>query len=454
MLKHKILGGAALLLFGPVASAIAGSVYVPLATDHTIEGVRYRTQVWATNTDTTLRQFTTYFIPSDTDGTDRPENWGASTAVAPGTMMLLGTVAGSGETGMLEISGAPHVVVTARMVPTLDGVTGLGAAMPVVGSQNLFAADATAHLQGWIRSGDLRSDLGVVNLGAAAASCAVDVFRSDGTQIQSTAVVSVPPLGHRQFDDALAILGEQAIAAVRSETTCDQPFYVYLRSYDRTTGDLHFTLPSVKLADSTLNAPGVEPPPPPPPVQCGAGSHCFEYLTTPYIPTNAAQNHKFFIDVPSGSYDLLKMQMDVFHGGWQNPPDGLHNIFWFVKDRNFNMYGYVNLRGPGRNEIMLRHGLGTTASQKAKILRPFNAVPGETYHFDYTFDTLADRITLVVSHRGEEVMTITDRPNVNRIHIEPGERLAIALSFIAGLNPNEPPTFGWRYSNLRVQLGP
>lgn len=452
-MKCKTLGGAALLLLLPVASAFAGSVYVPLAADHTIEGVRYQTQLWATNTDATLRQFTTYFIPSATDGTDRPENWGASTAVAPGRMMLLGTVAGAGQTGMLEISGAPQIVVTARMVATRDGVTGLGAAMPVVGSKNLFAADATAHLQGWIRSGDLRSDLGVINLGQAEAACSIAVFRNDATQIQGTAVVNIPPLGHRQFDDALAILGEQAIAAARSETTCNQPFYVYLRSYDRTTGELFVTLPSATLDDSTLNPPGAEPPPSPPP-QCGAGSHCFEYLTTPYIPRNGAQNHKFFIDVPSGSYDLLKMQIDVFHGGWQNPTDGLHNIFWLVKDRNFNMYGYVNLRGPGRNDIMLRHGLGTSASEKAKILHPFNALPGETYHFDYTFDTLADRITLVVSNRGQEVLRITDRPNVNRIHIEPGERLAIALSFIAGLNPNEPPTFGWRYSNLRVQLGP
>ena len=99
-------------------------------------------------------------------------------------------------------------------------------------------------------------------------------------------------------------------------------------------------------------------------------------------------------------------------------------------------------------------GMSSGSLRSRKILRPFNSVPFETYHFDYTFDTLADRITLVVSHRGEEVITITDRPNVNRIHIEPGERLAIALSFIAGPNPNEPPTFGWRYSNLRVQLGP
>jgi hypothetical protein len=157
--------------------------------------------------------------------------------------MLLGTIADSGETGVLEISGSEHIVVGARMVPTVDGVTGLGASMPVVGSENLFAADATAHLQGWIRSGELVSDLGIVNLGSAAATCSIGVFRSDGTQIQSTAVITVRALGLRLFDDALAILGEQAIAAVRSETSCDQPFYAYLRTYDRTSGELFFTLP-------------------------------------------------------------------------------------------------------------------------------------------------------------------------------------------------------------------
>lgn len=455
-MKHKIPACAALLLLaGPAAPALAGSVYVPLATDQTVQDVRFRTQVWATNTDVSLRQFTAFFIPADTDGTDRPENWGTSTVVSAGATMLLGTIANSGETGMLEISGAPHIVVSARLVPTQGGVTGLGASIPVIGSANQFAADATAHLQGWVRSGDVVSDFGVVNLGRASASCSIDVFRSDGSQIQSTAIINMPPLSHRQFDDALGLLGEPAITAVRSETTCDQPFYVYVRTYDRTSGELHFSLPSLKLADSTLAPPGTDPPEPvPEPVSCQNGALCYSYLAEPYIPRRSAQNHKIFIAVPPGSYRSVRLQLDVVHGGWRNPSSGLHNILWLARDSNFDLIGYVNLLGPNKNKLHFRHGMGLSAGDKPKIVKNLVTTPGETYHFDYLWDAGADRIELVVTHDGEEVGRIVTEPNARRLSIGNGNRIEVAFSFEAGLNPNEPPTYGWEYKNLKLEFVP
>lgn len=449
-MRKKVLGVAALLLCSIPAIVFAGSVYVPLAVDETIDGVRYRTQVWVTNDDTAEDQVTTYFIPTDTDGTDRPGEWGTQTSVLPGTSKLLSSVAPAGTTGILEISGSPEMVVTAQMVATVDGEEPLGTPLRVISSQNAFVPGSVSHLQGWIRSPDLRSDYGIVNLGHQPASCSIKVVRRGGLQILSTAVVTVQALSQRHFGDALDILGEPAIAAVRSETSCDQPFSTYLRTYDRATGELFFVQPSAKLADSTFVPPGTQPPPP----ECPAGATCYDFLSTPFQPTPGAPTRGIDMNLPSGQYSRINLEMDVFHGGWQNPSSGLHNIIWFAKDRNRNLYGYINFLGPNKNEVMLRHGIGVPQGQKAKILRALVAQPGTTYHFDYVYDTAAQRIELIVSQGGQELVRIVDTPNVNNINVSPGERFRAGLGFEPGANPNEPPTYGWRYSNLRVQFIP
>jgi len=454
-MKCKTLGVAALLVLCPVASALAGSVYVPLAADHVVEGVRYQTQVWATNTDGDLRQFTSYFIPGETDGTDRPENWGTSIAVQPGNTMLLGSIAGSGQVGMLEISGAPNIAITARMVATKDGVTGLGTAMPVISSKNQFAADAVAHLQGWVRSGDLRSDFGLVNLGAEDSTCSIKVFRNDGSQIQGTAVITVPPLGQRHFDDALNILGVLAISAVRSETTCDQPFYPYLRTYDRTTGDVFLILPSHAIGESSLQPPGTQTDPEPSACANGQpGVHCITRDGTFFVPRVADDYRRVDFNVPSGSYSRMHMRFEIVHGGWTAPSSGLHLVFWLARDgRHRNLYGFAGFKGPNANSLLFRHGIDMLAGDKPKFTRNFAAQPGQTYVIDYLYDPVGRILDLkIFDGNGNLLQQITDRPNVNRIHIDPGENITADFSNVRGANPSEPPSYGWQYRNLLIEL--
>jgi hypothetical protein len=452
-MKFKTLGVAALLVLCSVSPALAGSVYVPAATDHVVEGVRYQTQVWVTNNDEDLRQFTSYFIPTESDGTERPENWGDTSAIPAGGTMLLGSVAGSGETGMLEISGAPLIVVTARMVATKDGVTGLGAAIPVISSKNLFAADTVAHNQGWVRSGDLRSDFGLVNLGPEEATCSISVFRSDGSQIQNTAVITVPPLTQRQFDDALAILGVQAISAVRSETSCDQPFYSYLRTYERITGDVFLTLPTHTIGESTLNPPGTQTPPPQ--SACTTpGVLCYSKPGTFFVPTVANDYRRETWNVPAGDYTKLRMRVDIVHGGWTAPSSGLHLAFWLARDgRHRNLYGFAGFKGPGSNSLLFRHGIDLEAGAKPKFTRNFQAIPGQTYKIDFVYNTSPRTLSMkLMDANGNVIHEIVDRPNVNTIHLAQGEPITADFSNVRGANPIEPPSYGWQYRNLLMEL--
>lgn len=455
-MKNRVhLAALALLLcLGLAAPAFAGSVYVPLAADQTENGVRYQTQVWVTNEGATERRFDAYFVPTGTDGTERGGAVGQTTTVPPNTTIQLSTVVGAGEAGMLEISGAPQIVVNARMVATVNGVASLGTPMPVVSSENMFEADGMAHLQGWMRSSALRSDFGIVNLGHEPATCSIAVFRSNGSQIQSTAVISMPALGHRQFDDALGLLGVQSISAVRSTASCDQPFYVYLRTYNVNTGELFMTLPSEKLESSILTVPGEGPPPGPGPGTCGQGAECLTRSGVFFSPKPGDDYRRVTMNLPPGSYSRIRFRLDIFVSGWTNPSSGLHLAWWLANSgRHFNLYGFSGWKGPNRNAVLFRHGIGIEASQKPKFEQNFVFHPGRTYKVDYDYNPAARYLSYkILDQSGNLLHEINHVPNVNRVHIEPGETITADFSNKLGVNPIEPPSYGWKYQNLIIEV--
>lgn len=455
MRNRVLLAALGLLCLGPAAPVLAGSVYVPLAADRTENGVRYQTQVWITNEGIEERRFSTHFIPTGTDGTDRDGVVNQQVTVPGNGSFYLQSVTAAGQNGMLEISGAPQIVVNALMVATVEGVSNLGASIPVVSSDNLFEADAMAHVQGWMRSNALRSDFGVVNLGHEPASCSISVFRNDGSQIQSTAVISLPPLGHRQFDDALGLLGIQAVSAVRSTTSCTQPFYVYLRTYDINTGELFITLPSSKLESSILQPPGEVAPPPPPPT-CGAGVHCFTKAGTFFTVRPAEPYRRETMTLPPGSYSRLRLRLDIFVSGWTQPTSGLHLAWWLANSgRHFNLYGFSGWKGPNRNEVLFRHGIGITAGDKPKFEQPMVFQPGRTYKVDYDYNPVARYLSYkILDESGNLLKEIRHVPNVNKVHIEQGETITADFSNILGANPIEPPSYGWQYKNLVIEVFP
>ncbi len=458
MKNRVLLAALSLVCVGPAAPVLAGSVYVPLAADRTENGIRYQTQVWITNEGVEERRFTAHFIPTNTDGTDREGVVNQQVTVPGNGTFYLQSVTGAGEQGMLEISGAPQIVVNALMVATVDGVSSLGAAIPVVSSENLYDADSVAHIQGWMRSNALRSDFGVVNLGHEPASCAISVFRSDGSQIQSTAVIGVPPLGHRHFDDALNLLGVQSISAVRSTTSCDQPFYAYLRTFDVNTGELFITLPSSKLELSALEPPGevAPPPPPPPPSTCGAGVHCFSRPGTFFTARVGEPYRRETMTLPPGSYSRLRFRVDIFVSGWTQPTSGLHLAWWLANSgRHFNLYGFSGWKGPTRNEVLFRHGIGIAAGDKPKFEQPMVFQPGRTYKVDYDYNPTARYLSYkILDESGNLLKEIRHVPNVNKVHIEAGETITADFSNVPGHNPVEPPSYGWQYKNLLIEVFP
>lgn len=443
------LAAAALLLTQPLW---AGTIYVPFAADIQIDDVRYETQIWVSNKGIENRRLTSYFIPAGADGTDRPTDVTYPSITVGGlTTVLVNDLSPTDTVGLFEISGAPQLVVSSRIIPVGQG--GQGASLPVISSENLLAAGDSVHLQGLARDSDLVTDFGLVNLSQNQASCTVENFAAGGASLANSAVVTVPKVSMLRYADVLGLLGQQQISGVRTTVSCDQTFYTFAIVFNRASHEINVLSPAEGLT-STLTRPG-DTPPPPPPSSCGAtGVVCFEEPGIFHTPTNGNKVRRIEFPVPSGRYSKLHLRMEVRHGGWKSPSTGLHNIFWLAKDRNFNLYGYVNLRGPNRDTVLIRHGVRQEATAKAKIELAFGAVPGQTYVFDYTYDPSQRFLTLLIKDlQGNILFTANGVPNVNAVNVDPGEKFVMDFGFPDD-NPNEPSTIGWNYQNLTLEFIP
>jgi len=454
LLRGAAFGVCTLSLLGLFAApAQAGTVYVPLTIDGEAGGIGVRTDVWIANTTNKAIEFTSYFIPSLQDGTDRPAKKGDSIQVAArGTLRFEG-IAPAGKVGVMELDLPDGVVATARLVtihPQLGEM--LGAEMPVLSAETLIPAGSTAHVQGWEREVDhVLTDFGTVNLSATPAQCQVSVFRGNGQKIGGTATFPVQPLSSVHFPSALGILGQSDVPIARSQVSCDQDFYPYAVVTDIETGEAVFHGPSARGEDG-LSLPGDDPG-----VgggECPQNAFCFSKSGTFFLPTVKDDYRRENFSVPAGNYSSLHLSVEVVNGGWAQPTSGLNLMFWLARNgRHFNLYGFAGFKGPNRNTVLFRHGIGMVAGDKPKFESNFASQIGQTYIFDYTYNPGEGYLDLkILDKSGKVLWRATDKPNVKTIVIPEGEVITADFSNRLGANPAEPPSYGWQYRNLQFEI--
>jgi len=452
-----------LLLFGLAAvlacvagtvPSHAGTVYVPLTVQTSVDGIELETQVWLTNSTGQFAKAEVVFIPMGTDGTKRNGVAPEEVSVWAGTTVRYDPLENGPGIGLLEITVPDGVFATARLVGDhpLFGHA-LGTEVPVVTSANMIPDGGTAQVQGWEREANgVITDFGLVNLSHEASSCQVSVFNGGGAQVKSSVLLPIQPLSMVHFTDALGVLGETDNPNARAQVTCDGAFYPFSLLSDFRTGETLFLTPSGS-GQSGLTPPGQGPKAP----QCSSGAaHCFRRDGVFFIPTRGEDYRRETFNVPPGSYSSLHLRLDVTHGGWTAPTNGLNLMWWLANTgRHFNLYGFSGIKGPGSNSILFRHGMATPAGDKPKFSSPFAAVPGRTYTFDYVYSP-ADR-TLeykVLDQAGNVLYQVIDRPNVQKVHIEIGETITADFSHRLGVNAAEPPSYGWKYQNLVIEVFP
>jgi hypothetical protein len=446
----RILAGAALpLSLAAAQAAHAGAVYVPLPGVTAVGPVAYETQLTITNTLAQQRTLSYLQLGSGVDGTKRQGLNGTPFPVAANKSVVLKPV--SGVRGLLELNGPPGLQYSARLVSVgTGGLLGLGVDLPVITSENMVPADGIMVLQGLKSSTTKATDVAIINLGKAVSSCTIKVLRADGTPAFANATISVPALSHSYFTNIFgSVLG--GVVDARAEVTCSKDFYAYAQMSDSATGEVAIVTPAGS-SSSSLTIPGD----PVTGLSCApAGTICYLFPGLVHLSSQATPARSLFVDPPVGTYSSVKLHFEVTMAGEFTPPaSAAHGILYFVKNKNRDMFANIFLRGPGKDSLTLRHGFDQAHVEKAKLERPFIAQPNETYTFDYDYNPGARILSLRVSRAGQLLFELTDKPNVNRILIQAGDKIIIGLGN-PGTSPDvEPPSYGWTWSNFKIEFYP
>ena len=431
--KSALIGLCALLT--GVVPAIAGEVYVPFASNRSINGTTYQTKVWVTNTGAAARQFKVRYINENVNGTQGADT-GTELSVPGGGTLLLGSVAPSGSVGMVEITGSPQLVVNARVdAISATGVILSSANVPVVSGGNVVKPNATAHIQGIeLTSRGTMSDLGVLNLSNAAAQCAVRAYRSNSTQISQTAVLSLLPLSMLHFENAMAVLGESLISDARFEVTCDKQSFPYAVVFEPGGPETNFVTPSYALDTDVVS---------------GVGTSGAVVVEAPglFFTAKVGDSFKQF-DIPlveGTRYKKATIEFDLYV---EKFPNGIFAGVTSLRRTDKTLYYGLIVRGD-RSKAILDMGVdddivdGKSGPWQART----------NYHLTFEYDTVSSRLTFKTVRNGTLVETLSGP--INHLDLSKNSKIVRVDFGMTGVADGAYfPPIGWRYSNLKVTFEP
>lgn len=453
-MKQRLVVGIALAVAAlSLSPAFAGFVYVPVLDRNGSSGSTHLTEVWVSNSGAQERRYGTLFLPAGTNGTQRPAPSTKATVFPLRTSKLVG-ISSPGAPGLLEIEGGTQVLVHARMANSpASGFAGT-TEVPVISSDNALTAGSSAHLQGLFRdpSGSY-TDLAIVNLSSQSAACDIQFFRADGTQIGGTARVAVQPLSLRSFGDALLLLGAPSIADARAQVSCNQLFFAFAPVFAASRTLLSFVTPSASGA-STL--PGPTDPGPGP----GSGAIVFERSGEVHRPVVGQEIRTVIVPVSQPlALRRFIVEWDVVPGPWTaGKPEGNHNLIWIHRGKyRSNTLANVNTFGPPRSGIKNTQNVDMPARAVTMQEVPLTLQQGVSYHLRYVYDAEINKIDLTVTSGGATVATFEMNGSaINRQITVPATGLFVQFGHTAAQAAGgiEFPTYGWVYSNLRIEMIP
>ena len=414
-----------------------------------------------TNTGTAQSTYTATVLDAESDGTQRPSQGPPASSVAAGRTSVLNGIGTVGKVGLLEVATSSSMSVEARLISTSpNGLTTSVSPVPLISSDNLFAAGKTAVLLGLRRDnthGDY-TNLGVVNLAKQASQCEIKLFRADGSQIGATATVTFKPLSLRFFADAFSLLGELA-GGRRARRGELQSAVLRLRD------DLHRR----QLARCSSS-----PPPPPAPRRCpapattasggggggggGGGSGgtttIFTASGTFHTATPGNEKKTFNITLPAPlSLRRMVIDMDVIPGPWNRAKTpGNHAILWLYRGKfRSNTIANVNAFSPPKLSFKAAQNLELPPGGTTQDEQGFPWVQGQRYHLKYTYDAEHGTVTAVLSSDGTTLKTLTFPSTApNGVLDVPATGLTAEFGHYADQEGPEVASYGWSYANLQI----
>ena len=474
--RSFLLGAVALGALLPLP-ALAGDALIPIASNETVGNTLYVTKLWVTNQGGSARRFSTKFIAVEANGVQaRPS---AQVTVAPRSTVLVNGVAPMGQAGMLLVTGAPQLVVSARLEAFSGGSALASANLQAVTGRQVSVADATVVLQGLARRTDgLATSIHVANASEQAASCVLKAFRKNGQQIEQNMNITNKPLSLRSFPDAFATLGETELADARFTVSCNQPFYAFARVQKPGTAELEVVTPSATVGrapavaslDSDLPKGDAYPDP---------DEATLAAAEAELVPADLAADGTLTMDVPGEflrakqgnsfklytlplreglEYGRAEVEFDLEMGKWRTPL--FHGIMGFKRSnpdrRQRVLYTGLILRGSNGYKTILDIGKDPRTGEGELVKS--NTGPWRErakYHLKFTYDTPARRVTLQVWRNGNLVQTLSgDINNRDLRDLGQGRRVTLDFGMTGVADGAYFPPLGWVYSNLKVKVSP
>lgn len=442
-----------LLVAAAAHPAIAGVVYVPAA-KVTEGGISRTGYMYLSNQDVTAVRGIQYrFIQAGVAGNQIPAGslpvgWvaaGGSTAIVPNSVP-------QGQYGMVEVSpGRADMVVSSRLVYAKTGSYQAAVDMPAVSSSNVLASGSTAYIQG-IEHGatsGLITDLGLMNLGAAAATCTVNIYSGvNGTAIASNLAVNLPALSSTFFADFFG--GNSPIevpAHSWMKATCNRSFYVFGVHHNTNSGHSRVLLPTSALNQSTLvlaagGSDGGEDPPPGPGENGATITRPGTFLSC----TSANKFWKLSLSNPTvagKTYKKITLDVNVYHANW-DPAKTVHIYAWLQNGQSWSsgLFGYViAVKGQNKFRMQIRYGRNDAVDGSP------GPSTGSTYHLRYEWNGATRQVNYKITRGGA---TITNRTaSLSKSSFVVNGMFVGLGSWPTGHGP-EALQYGWKYSDLKV----
>ena len=440
MRRSWMIGLCALL--APLALH-AGDIYVPLAANKALGANNYRTLLIITNTGNASAELTGTFLPSGTNGTTAPPP--ATLSLPAGATLRLYNVVPAGARGMFELSGAPSIVVSARIEALAGNGNVLASAqLPVFSAANVRRAGERAQILGLEHTdAGAKSDFGLVNLSSQPAQCTVDAFRAQGGKIGQTVPLTLVPRSNTDFSSALAQLGQVSIKDVRFDVSCNQTFAAYALVY-RSGGPETVILGPAASLDKDLV--------PAPPVDDGS-------VTFSLAGEFANGNTYAAYDLPlrdGEQYGHARIELDLYVDRWRQT----HPL-----NPNFKNVASFRRSAKSRSERLLYWGLILKGADDFRTIldmgneETIKSGKGPwkertTYHLVFDYDADSRRIVFEVYQGGERVQRLEGPSEFSDLFNLPDKIVRVDFSSPGVGDGAYFPTLGWKYSNLVVKLTP
>jgi hypothetical protein len=396
---RKLVFTAAALLATTGTSAFAGTVYVPLAGNVTANGQEYSARVWVSNNGTEARTFTSVFISDNRDGTAAKNRTARGTVPVPAQgSAFVHELAPAGSFGILEITGAPQLNVSASLA--LSGaLTGLD--IPVISSDNVFPANASVDLLGVLKTPTQATSAILVNTGHTPATCTTQLRTALGAAVGSAQTLTLRPLSQRVVADLATQFGSTGIAGGRFTTTCDKAFFAFGIVLDA-NGDEELLSPAASAA-STLSPPngngggggggggGGNS------LACQEGATCFIREGTFYTTTNGEQFRAYKWLVPaSEEFRRIEVSYKFRINKWDRDKEGIYTAFYMARRGQWfgNSFALTVVRNKSGRGMFVHE---VTAELPKGVIQDWRKSPidwqlGETYSITYVYNA-QDRVS-------------------------------------------------------------